>query len=433
MIADQEKYQEHKDLYALMAITTNGIRQRVVGMSGAEFLQTAYRVPVFNLQHFIGTPNFSNPNSARRMHWVTDRPETVFPLQTMFHVTSNLALNHLVDGRPVQPSKILAQENILTHKGSVLYLIDDFLKNILDISTGEKESFVWVGSEADPQDYFLIKKAGELSTQQKDEQVATLLRQLKQLLSLEKDDTRRISEQVSQILDTLFALSGIREGWYNAIERDLTSAAQQNESRWFIDFFIMQLELFFTNDHSEQFFPIVLEIDMPKAHAAAAVNGVNMFAVRPGAGSARIASLPLIDPSAIACVYSDNELPAHVTQSFRCLPTAALNREHWLLQTVPNEINQVDPLQPFCDTRYSQKLPVQDLIEAGAICPLMAHYNSVTAAHQTIPLLHDLAGVGFESAAVKKMYNNLLAAQINQLPVPGVFEYGKVGSSYMRL
>lgn len=406
-----------------MANTVARLRPSVVGTHYIDFLRKAHRANRFTPIDFIGRRSKAVKETPRLYHWVTDQPQTLYPFNTVYHVTSNLAVEHMAQGLPMQPPKVLQAERIATHKGDILYVVDELLEGVLDIVTGEKESFLWFAPEADPQDYFLIQEASKLSAKDRKAQIQTLLELFQKLLAIPISNKGNITQSIQAIVQHLFIMSGIREGFYFAVGRKLEELIFQELGREKIKLFLFSLMQYAQREDTvSAFFPVVLEIDLATAYNQAAVNGLNVIPIRKGGGSNRVAGLPVLDPRAIRTVYSEQKLSGAVQAIFSNSPLESLSREQWLTGQTPAQITAVDPENPFCDTRYSTPLPVELLIQNEIICPLIEQLLNPSIGTERIPFLSHHIGLPFEADTKPDFERNMVKYCLDETMVPGLFD-----------
>lgn len=192
-------------------------------------------------EHSYLLPYFA-PGYSERSIWLTDRPNKVFGANNkVFTITSSLVLQQgIEDGIILLPA---AEQDgfhgqISSHRGIGLSIFSRLMKD-LGFTLGAKDSFVWLGPEVDIEQFVIEDDIARKGTEV-DIKIATLIfshsdisqesgrlelnPKLMRVLSFlgtgknlyESEPESR--EYIETLLETLHKYTGVREGWFNALE-----------------------------------------------------------------------------------------------------------------------------------------------------------------------------------------------------------------------
>ena len=341
-------------------------------------------------------PEFSEPEI-----YVTDRAEKIFgETQTIYTITSSLALENIRDGEILLPPSVHNEgtRQVSTHRGIGLALFSRLMRGF-GFGVQAKDSFVWLGPKIDGEQFVLednIARSGHevdrvlaeklfaKSDVKKDYAHLTLHPQLKAVIeaigrgdNLYKSD-QKIRQYIDDLLTNIHRYTGVREGWFNALEGLLTGTIPPAKR---IDPTDLDLSLTFVANQLALESPkksqaIVLAVDTQKLIELTPIYAFPLCS-RPPDTIIPSLHVPL---AAVKQIYSEEsglDSPSHKP----IMPISALPTDSWLQNDhgdyVTPEIarrNGINPRTPACLLRYNHD-PVATWarhIEAGDIAPYTA-------------------------------------------------------------
>jgi hypothetical protein len=344
--------------------------------------------------------------------WITDKPGEVFPSNPLYTVTSSLALEGSMQDSVLLRAPVDHEvEEIQTHRGLGLTLFSEVMYQF-GFTLGRKDECLWLGSQIDGEQFKLedeiAQKGPEIDTEilsvffdisdveefmktPRDElhlhpQLQKLVQMLYDKIWHRIDSTPDLLTEdpiyrkyADHLLDTMYRNMGIRDGWYNAIEKVLRFGQ-------------------YTHISSTKFHhPVVLEhhlidaakhgIRTPKASHAIVigVDPTKLFESIPayvfplsGRPPDAIVPAPMIPLAAVSAIYSESviTLPEHLQGLQKSI--TELDTDKWLADHNGRHIDptqaramESSPTQPLCAVRYANN-PISvwaNHIAAGNIAP----------------------------------------------------------------
>lgn len=348
--------------------------------------EKAYLKPLFQ-------PGFFEPEV-----YMTDRPGKVFESnQTVYTITSSLALENNRDGEILLPPSVHneSRSKIATHRGIGLALFSRLMQGF-GFGVGAKDSFVWLGPKIDGEQFVLednMAKSGHDIDKILAEQLFThgdvkknyaqlalhpVLKNVIEAISrgenlYESDEASR--KYIDKLLSNLHLYTGVREGWFNALEGLLTGTIPPRKK---IDPVDLDFSLTFAAHELALESPkrsqaIVIAVDMQKLIELTPIYAFPLGS-RPPETIVPTLHVPL---DAVKQIYTENRIDLPISDK-PIKQLSDLPSYNWLQDDQDNHITPdrarrmgVNPRAPVCALRYNRN-PVAtwaSFIENGDIAP----------------------------------------------------------------
>ncbi len=410
-------------------------------------------------------PPYFKPYMSPEFHdsdvYVTDRPEKIFgENKTIFTITSSIALENIQNGAILIPPSEHGgfHRSISTHRGIGLALFTRMM-NAFGYSMGAKDSFVWLGSKVDGEQ-FVIEDSIAKEGQKADKAIAHYL--FTETDQLHKSSTVKLNPKlmrlieainsgenlyesdpeyaayVEGLLNTLHKYTGVREGWFLAIEGLLNGTIPPIRH---IDPINLDLSLTFVatqiaqpiTRHSQA---ILLEVDTCKLLESAPLYPFPISS-RPPESIIPAPSVPL---EAVKAIYLEN-VPQGL-EAFQHLfrPMNELDNTNWLQDgdgriVTPSVARRtgIDPRNPVCALRYNRD-PISvwaEHIENGdvvpwSVDPLIDLINPITYTDQVLrKIINDQANKSGLFDRVEDLMGDRKSAEIRILSRAGMYSFLK--------
>ncbi len=349
-------------------------------------------------------PSFLKFYPIRDVHeptiFLTDRPKAIFGgNETLYTITSTLALENVRDGNLLTPAKTHSffGPNIQTHRGIGLALFSTLMTK-LGFSLNAKDQFVWLGPKIDGEQFVLednIAHHSELvdtniasiffdhTDLKKYDHNLNLNPRLHRLLTsigdgqILYDRDHEITHYVDELLDTLHRYTGVREGWFNALEGICKGTISPNRviNPDDIDWHLTLIATTFAQSVPRASQAIIVEVDTSKLMSSTPIFPFPLTHKHPDA----IIPSPHLPLDAVKTVYAETPLDLPGGFDIQVKTIEELPEDAWLKDgnntTVSPTVarkNGVNPRSPVCAVRYSRS-PFDvwaEHIENGDMAPL---------------------------------------------------------------